>query len=432
MRSISRIQNGKHTRSMFGAFVLACLVASMASAQSIDVGRGAVPLHVPAGYDPGTAAPLVVLLHGYGSTGAVQESYMQFTPLANEFGFLLIAPDGLVDVSTNQFWNGTDACCHFDGGVVDDVAYLTALVDEIKVQFNINERQVYFIGHSNGGFMSYHMACERASMIAAVATLAGATFFEPTDCAPSEPVHILQIHGTADATILFDGGTLNFGTVENVSYPSAVQTVETWATYNGCSLTTDTSQPPLDLVANLPGDESSVTRYIDNCATNGSAELWTMQDGVHIPALSATFSRNIVLHLLAHPKAPSVDSTSGQGLVEETTNHALSVVLSEPAGLTFQWQKESTPNVFNAVVDGGNISGATTTTLTFTGITLADDGRYRLEIDDGVAKAITFSPILTVTVLALGSLPVAGVLGLGLLAGAMGVGGVVSIRRRKK
>ena len=82
------------------------------------------------------------VLHGYTSSGAGQEAYMQFTPLADEFGFLFIAPDGLIDCVTNRFWNGTDACCHFCGGVVDDVAYLSAMIDEVKNQYAIDDLRV--------------------------------------------------------------------------------------------------------------------------------------------------------------------------------------------------------------------------------------------------------------------------------------------------
>jgi polyhydroxybutyrate depolymerase len=297
------------------SLLLAIFFAHTASAQTVDAGRGAIPLYVPPSYSALTPVPLIVLLHGYTSSGAVTEAYMQFSPLADEFGFLLIAPDGLVDCGTNPFWNATDACCHFCGGVVDDVGYLTALIDAIKAGYNVDAQRIYFMGHSNGGFMSYRMACERSHLVAGVATLAGATYFDPLDCNPSEPVHTLQIHGTADATILYGGGIISAGTVVNVSYPGAVQTTETWATFNGCSLTPDTSPPNLDLESTIVGNESTVSRYDAGCRSGGSAELWTIPAGSHVPSLSTNFSREIVLHFLAHPKpaataVPAFDTRS--------------------------------------------------------------------------------------------------------------------------
>ena len=278
--------------------ILLVLLPVSTVAQSIDVGRGPVGVHVPPSYDPGTPTPLVLLLHGYGASGAILESFMQFTPLADEFGFLYLYPDGRIDGGGNRFWSGTDACCNFDGASDDDDDYLMALINEMKSQYNVDPLRVYLIGHSNGGFMSYRMACDHSETIAAIASLAGATFFDPLDCQPTGPVHVLQIHGTSDTQIRYGGGS-----IRGTAYPGAVATVEQWATHNGCAIVADTSAPNIDLVSNLAGTETTVTRYINSCNPRGSAEIWTIVNGVHVPALSATFSRQVVEFLYAHPKS---------------------------------------------------------------------------------------------------------------------------------
>jgi polyhydroxybutyrate depolymerase len=262
----------------------------------IDLGRGPVWIHEPSAYDPNISWPLVLLLHGYGNTGDEQEFYMQFGPLIDEYGFFYLHPDGTEDEIGFQFWNATDSCCNFFGSGVDDSGYLLALVDEMKSLYNIDDRRVYFIGHSNGGFMSYRMACDHPETVAAIASLAGATFYDPDDCTPAAPVHVLQIHGTADNVILYGGGEL-FG----VPYPGAVQTVETWAMNDGCELVFETL-PPLDLDASIPGDETTVTQYATECEPGGSAELWTIAGGSHSPVLSENFSTLVIEFLLAHPK----------------------------------------------------------------------------------------------------------------------------------
>jgi polyhydroxybutyrate depolymerase len=240
-----------------------------------------------------------MLLHGYGASGIGQETYMQFAALADEFGFLYLYPDGTQNPVSARFWNATDACCNFYGSGVDDSAYLRAVLDEVQTLFAVDPRRVFLIGHSNGGFMSYRMACDHADLIAAIASLAGATHADPGDCTPSEPVTTLQIHGTQDATIAYGGGLL-----VGDPYPGAVATTETWAGYNGCSLVGDTSPPNLDLEATLAGDETSVTRYATSCSAAASSELWTIEDGGHIPTLSATFNREVIEFLFAHPKPP--------------------------------------------------------------------------------------------------------------------------------
>ncbi len=263
----------------------------------IDLGRGPVAIHVPLEYDPAYPAPLVLLLHGYTSSGQSAENYLLLSPLADEFGFLYLHPNGIKDQGGYRFWNATDACCDFDGSGVDDSGYLRALVDEIKTLYNVDERRVYFIGHSNGGFMSYRMACDHADTVAAVISFAGATYYDLDACTPPEPVNVLQIHGTADTAIKYDGDFLG-----GLPIPGAVMSVEHWANYDDCAVIGDPTPPPLDLDRNIPGDETLVTRYATDCQPSGSAELWTIVGGSHTPALSDDFSRLMIEYLLAHPK----------------------------------------------------------------------------------------------------------------------------------
>mgnify|MGYP000145869609 CR=1 FL=1 len=272
----------------------------------IDLGRGPVSVSIPASYQSGTPMPLVLLLHGYGASGAAQEAYMQFAPLSEQYGFLYARPDGSIDPGGNRFWNATDACCNFYGSTIDDSGYLLALIDAVKAQLTVDDRRVYLIGHSNGGFMSYRMACDHPETIAAIASLAGATFQSPIDCSPVAPVHALQIHGTNDTVIRYHGGNL-FGAL----YPGAIGTVEQWAGFDGCDLLPDTSAPPLDLDASIAGSESTVRRYATDCAAGGSTELWTIPGGAHSPNLSAAFNNLVIEYLLAHPKPTAVDADHG-------------------------------------------------------------------------------------------------------------------------
>ncbi len=278
-------------------FALATSFGASASAQTVDLGRGELPLHVPAGYDANSPAPLVVLLHGYGASGERQNSYMKFSELVDSHGFLLIAPDGTREESERspRFWNASQACCNFRGSTVDDSGYIVRIIDEIKSRYAIDDDRVYLIGHSNGGFMSYRVAYEHSSTIAAIASLAGAGSSEDRG-PPPNPVHVLQIHGTADETIEYGGGDIG-----GARYPSAEQSVERWARYNGCSME-GVVAGPLDLDGELTGAETIVTRYETGCRDGGSSELWTIREGSHRPALSDSFAAAVIEWLLAHPK----------------------------------------------------------------------------------------------------------------------------------
>ncbi|NKB32460.1 MAG: hypothetical protein GKR91_05120 [Pseudomonadales bacterium] len=273
------------------------LISTQIAAQSIDFGRGELPITVPENYAEDTPAPLIVLLHGYTSSGQGQDMYLGFSRVADRYGFLFVAPDGTREISDsqNRFWNASDACCNFFNSEIDDSEYLIGIINRMKEEYNVDPNRVYLVGHSNGGFMSYDMAYKHSDSIAAIASLAGASHLEERD-APANPVHVLQIHGTDDTTIEYAGGDL-----QGNNYPSAMETVTQWADYNNC--TTEGSERELrDLESNLPGHESSVMLFEVGCATGGSSELWTIQNGSHVPRVSDSFSSQIVEWLYAHPK----------------------------------------------------------------------------------------------------------------------------------
>ena len=266
---------------------------------TIDLGRGPVTVHVPSSHVPGTPTPVVMMLHGYTSSGLETEAILQLRPVAEQLGFFYLYPDGTSDFLGNNFWNATDGCCNFFASGVDDSGYLRALLDEVAAQLTVDSERIFVVGHSNGGFMAHRMACDHSGFLQAIVSVAGAVYDDPADCEPSAPMRVLQIHGTADETIAFEGG-FAAGT-----YPGAVETVETWATKNGCSLVPDESGPPIDLDGGLEGAETLVSKYENGCAEGGSSELWAIQEGGHVPVLSDDF-HDLVMGFLLGNAGPSI------------------------------------------------------------------------------------------------------------------------------
>ena len=125
-------------------------------------------------YDGGTSVPLLLLLHGYGGTGVFQDTYMGMSALAQGQNFVLATPDGTLDTQNNRFWNATDTCCDWFKTGVDDVKYLSAIIDQLAFQYRIDPKRIWVVGHSNGGFMAHRLACDRADKIAGIVSLAGA------------------------------------------------------------------------------------------------------------------------------------------------------------------------------------------------------------------------------------------------------------------
>jgi polyhydroxybutyrate depolymerase len=254
-------------------------------------------IHVPPGYTPGTPAPLIVLLHGYGSTGAQQSAYFGFAELAAARGVLVAYPDGTVDRAGRRFWNATDACCDLYGSGVDDVGYLTAVLDDVERRFDVDPKRVYFVGHSNGAFMAHRMACDLAARVAGIVALAGDVWKDPARCLSAAPVAVLQVHGDRDAIVPYAGG-VTFWTAAAV--PSAPESVGTWAARNACSGGLVTTGEALELESSLSGAETRVARW--TCGA-GAAELWTIGGGGHIPQLAVPAWGNTVFDWLqAHAR----------------------------------------------------------------------------------------------------------------------------------
>ena len=243
-------------------------------------------LKVPEGYDSQQSTPLVILLHGYSADGSTQDAYFRLGALADRKTFLLAYPDGTRDPFGNRFWNATDACCDYFNSGVDDVDYLSTVIDEITGRYNVDQRRVYLVGHSNGAFMAHRFACDHAGRVAAIVTLAGMQWKDETRCPASSPVSVLHVHGTNDQAIYYGGGA----TLKGI-YPGAEETVNTWAAKNGCTGSLAATGRRLDLEDSLPGEETAVQRY-SGCSSV-DVELWTINGGGHVPAFNEQWAETM-------------------------------------------------------------------------------------------------------------------------------------------
>lgn len=257
---------------------------------TVPLGDRPSQLYVPTSYASG--GTLVVGLHGYTSRAEQLEAYLRIVAQARSRGFLYAAPEGTPDAGGRQFWNATDACCNFDGSDVDDSAYLSELIDTVRQTYGVG--RVVVIGHSNGGFMAYRMACEHADQISAIASLAGVEWSDASRCTPSAPVSILQIHGTADTSIRYAGGSVPGG----AQYPGAEETVARWVARESCDTAAATGAT-MDLDGSADGPETTPTSY--SCPAGVRVALWRMQDSPHVPALTDAFTPAVLDFLLAAP-----------------------------------------------------------------------------------------------------------------------------------
>ena len=210
-------------------------------------------LYIPELYDGSKAVPLVFNFHGYGSNAAQQMFYGDFRDIADTEGFLLVHPEGTTFIG-DQFWN-----VGFPGlsSNIDDVGFTEALIDELETLYAIDLDRVYATGMSNGGFMSFLLACQLSEKIAAVASVTGSMTQDTfDDCNAQHPTPVLQIHGTDDGVVLYNGNNLSIPIADVISY---------WVDFNNCETTpTTTTLPDVDV-----SDGSTIEHSVYEDGDNG-------------------------------------------------------------------------------------------------------------------------------------------------------------------
>jgi len=267
-----------------------------------------VKVQIPPGLDPNVPAPLLMLLHGYNSSGDEEEAWLRLGAAAARNGMIYLHPDGTTNSNGSRFWNATDACCDVDGSGVDDSSYLAALIAEIGTHVAVDPQRVFVVGHSNGAFMSHRMACDHADIIAAIVSLAGAPPADAAACRPSEPVAVLQVQGSADDQVRVAGGTvagLAPGDDRLKPYPPLEASLAEWARVDGCARTRTPSAATLDLertLAGANGPNETVVSANGGCHPGGGVELWMIQGGGHDPEFTDDFGARVVDFLLSHSK----------------------------------------------------------------------------------------------------------------------------------
>jgi polyhydroxybutyrate depolymerase len=200
-------------------------------------------LYIPASYTGASAVPLVFNIHGYTSNNVEQLVYGDFRAIADTANFLMVLPQGTIDGAGFTFFNAG-----FGPGV-DDVSFMSALIDEIDANYNINLNRVYSTGMSNGGYMSATLACELSDRFAAIASVTGSiTPLSANACNLTHPMPYLQFHGTADATVPYAGSGGSYS-IDNL--------LGMFISANNCdAVPTITNMPDID-----PTDGCTAERY---------------------------------------------------------------------------------------------------------------------------------------------------------------------------
>lgn len=238
-------------------------------------------LYVPSG--GGTQRlPLLIFLHGLGGSGAGLREQLRLVELADSRGFALFTPEGAIDFAGRRYWNATESCCDFDRKGIDHVSELRGWIESAARHPRVDAQRVYLIGFSNGGFFAHRAACELAPLLHGIVSIAGTAPGKGERCEPEAPVNVLQIHGTADPIVTFDGGYL-FANTRYPRHPSVEETLVRWSKLEHCSARRKLTGT-LDLDPRIVGGETEIESY-EGCR-GVRVELWKVVGGNHMSGLS--------------------------------------------------------------------------------------------------------------------------------------------------
>lgn len=268
-----------HAEGLFRELIKRRIAAKLGSGQAPAQGDVRVDLdfqgrsryyfiHIPPGYHQSKPTPLVFVIHGGGGNPAQIEKQVDFTPLSDRDNILLVYPAG----SSEKFkdvlltWNTTLTDTYADKEAFDDVGFLLKILDDVSSKYNIDRKRVYSTGMSQGGMMSYRLACDATDKFAAVAPVAGS--FVLNSCHPSTSISVMAFNGLKDGHVTYNGEPAKHVVVPHASVSDAFSF---WVNKNGLSST--------------PAHEETIGQAqlkMYGPGTNGvEVGLWTLNDGGH-------------------------------------------------------------------------------------------------------------------------------------------------------
>lgn len=236
---------------------------------SLTVGghQRTVIVHVPSGYHDTTKTPLVLNLHGSGSTAAEQEGFTGMDATSDAQGFIVAYPQGLIPAGSGEDWNIPGVAliggAKVPASAANDVSFLTSLPGLLGHRYCVDPHRVYATGFSGGARMSSQLACDSAGVFAAIAPVSGLR--RPTPCPATRPVPVLSFHGTADPVDPYLGHGQAYWTY------SVQQAARDWGRQDGCGPRATVSHPAATV---------SLTAY-SRCKGSASVSLYSIAGEGH-------------------------------------------------------------------------------------------------------------------------------------------------------
>lgn len=259
-------------------------------------------LHVPSLYDGSSAVPLVVALHPFGGNGSGFESMTGFSDRADSNNFIVVYPNG-----TDASWNAGNCCGNAMTNDVDDVGFISVLIDTLSAIYNIDSTRIFATGFSNGSIMAYRLAAELSDKIAAIAAASGQMMLD--ECNPVRAVPVMHLHGLEDLVVPYEGGSAS-----GYVFPSVESVIDIWVEINDCETEPDT----------IINNEDLMVREWEAISSNADIVLYTTPSDGHNWLTSISATDSIWKFFDAHPLDPSTgvddNSTAVKGFILRQNN----------------------------------------------------------------------------------------------------------------
>jgi polyhydroxybutyrate depolymerase len=185
-------------------------------------------IHIHPSFNKSKPIPLVLVFHGHFGTGRTMERMTHFDDVSDQNGLVVVYPDGI-----GRSWNAGAQNGKAERDNVDDVGFVSNLIDELARELPIDRLRVYATGISLGGIFTQRLGCELSNKIAAIAPVAGNLASSVAkNCYPTRPISVLMIHGTDDRLTPWEGGKTGGGG-QIISVPA---TIQLWIERNKCPI----------------------------------------------------------------------------------------------------------------------------------------------------------------------------------------------------
>ena len=227
-------------------------------------------LHIPSAYDKSNPTPLILAFHGGMGTAEIMAENYGLKQKSDKEGFIVAFPNGVSRLPSGKIatWNAGNCCGYAVESKSDDVGFVKAVIEDIRKKVNIGK--IFATGMSNGGMMSYRLACEMSDTFAAIAAVSGTDNYD--ECNPKKPISVMHIHGLKDDHVLFNGGCGPACIAgSETEFVSVQDTISKWVERNNCD------KNPQGVAVN----ENAYYDLYSKCDGGVQVKLYVVLDGGH-------------------------------------------------------------------------------------------------------------------------------------------------------